>query len=65
MISRDLLKWIGRFADYFDVRDLSIGSAVFQEALDCFTAYLSQPDKRMPLAQAIAARLNVTIPKVS
>lgn len=38
---------------------------VFLEALDCFVACMPKRDKRLPLAEAIAAKLNITKVKVS
>ena len=63
--SRDLMKWCSRIAFDFDIAHASTSSVVFQEALDCFCACLSKPDKRLPLAEAMGAKLNITKVKVS
>ena len=63
-IFRDLMNWCHRIAEDFDFTSSSSSHLVFQEALDCFVACLSKPDKRMPLAEAIGAKLNVTKVKV-
>ena len=59
------MNWCHRIALDFDVTSSASSNLVFQEALDCFVACLSKPDKRMPLAEAIGAKLNVTKVKVS
>ena len=61
---RDLMKWCARIAVDFDVSDESTSSLVFMEALDCFCACLAKPSQRLPLAEAIAARLNISKAKV-
>ena len=58
------MNWCHRIAQDFDVSSSASSNLVFQEALDCFVACLSKPDKRMPLAEAIGAKLNVTKVKV-
>ncbi|XP_013402851.2 midasin-like [Lingula anatina] len=58
--TRDLIKWCHRISKDFDVTQSVTANVVLQEALDCFCACLSKPDKRLPLAEAIGARLNVT-----
>ena len=58
------MNWCHRIAEDFDHTASSSSNLVFQEALDCFVACLSKPDKRMPLAEAIGAKLNVTKVKV-
>ena len=59
------MKWVGRISKDFDVAESSTANMVYQEALDCFCACLAKPDKRLPLAEAIAAKLNITKVKVS
>ena len=59
------MNWCHRIAQDFDVSSSASSNLVFQEAVDCFVACLSHPDKRMPLAEAIGAKLNVTKVKVS
>ena len=58
------MKWASRIAMDFDVAQTSTANVVFQEALDCFCACLAKPDQRLPLAEAIGAKLNVTKAKV-
>ena len=60
-----MLKWCDRVADDFDVSKSSTGNRVFQEALDCFAACLPRVEKRLPLAEAIGAKLNISKVKVS
>ena len=42
----------------------STGNLVFQEALDCFVACLPRIEKRLPVAEAIGAKLNISKTKV-
>ncbi|XP_067673927.1 midasin-like [Haliotis asinina] len=58
--TRDLMTWINRVSSDFDVSSTEAGTRVFQEALDCFVSCLPKPSKRMPLAEAIGAKLNVS-----
>ncbi|XP_048240547.1 midasin-like [Haliotis rufescens] len=58
--TRDLMTWINRVSSEFDVSSTDAGAKVFQEALDCFVSCLPKPSKRMPLAEAIGAKLNVS-----
>ncbi|KAL3884189.1 hypothetical protein ACJMK2_030409, partial [Sinanodonta woodiana] len=61
MIStRDLMNWCARIAGDFDISSAVTGTLVFQEALDCFVFCLSNPAKRLSLAEAIGAKLNIT-----
>ncbi|XP_053396218.1 midasin-like isoform X2 [Mercenaria mercenaria] len=62
--TRDLITWCGRIAKDFDVSSSGAGNFVFLEALDCFVACLSKRDRRIPLAEAIGAKLNITKVKV-
>lgn len=62
---RDLMNWCHRVSKDFDVSSSASSMLVLQEALDCFVACLSKSDKRLPLAEAIGAKLNVTKVKVS
>lgn len=59
------MTWINRVSSEFDVSSTDAGAKVFQEALDCFVSCLPKPSKRMPLAEAIGAKLNVSKIKVS
>ena len=58
------MKWCGRIAADFDVAKASTGTLVFEEALDCFCASINKADKLMGLAEAIAAKFNITKAKV-
>ncbi|KAI0224027.1 Midasin [Lamellibrachia satsuma] len=58
--TRDLMKWCSRIARGFVASAPSTANMVYQEALDCFCASLAQTRHRLPLAEAIAARLNLT-----
>ncbi|KAK7492084.1 hypothetical protein BaRGS_00016748 [Batillaria attramentaria] len=58
--TRDLMSWCSRISADFDPSSPSSGAKVFQAALDCFVSCLSKPSKRLPLAEAIAAKLNIT-----
>ena len=58
------MKWCSRVAKEFDVSKTSTANDVFQEALDCFCACLTKSDSRIPLAEAIGAKLNVSKVKV-
>ncbi|KAK3603576.1 hypothetical protein CHS0354_028005 [Potamilus streckersoni] len=62
--TRDLMNWCARIAGDFDVSSAITGTLVFQEALDCFVFCLSNPTKRLSLAEAIGAKLNITKVKV-
>ncbi|XP_052242535.1 midasin-like [Dreissena polymorpha] len=62
--TRDLITWCSRIAKDFDVSSTATGNLVLQEAMDCFVACLSKPSKRLPLAEAIGAKLNVPSVKV-
>jgi len=59
------MTWCSRIALDFDVSDAATGNAVFQEAQDCFVACLSNNSRRVHLAEAIGARLNITKSKVN
>ena len=59
------MKWCSRVAQDYDVTKTATANLVFQEALDCFCACLAKVDNRMPLAEAIGAKLNVSKVKVS
>lgn len=61
MLGRDLMKWVDRVCVEFDVSKSSTASRVFQEAVDCFCACIIGYDgRRLPLAEAIGAKLNIT-----
>ena len=60
------MKWVDRVSLDFDVSKSSTASLVFQEAIDCFCACIVGYDgRRLPLAEAIGAKLNITPSKVS
>ena len=56
---RDLLKWCSRIVRDFDVSKSATAITVFQEALDCFVVCLPRVEKRLPVAEAIGAKLNI------
>ncbi|CAH1798613.1 unnamed protein product, partial [Owenia fusiformis] len=58
--TRDLMKWCHRIAEDFNITSSATGNLVFQEALDCFCACLPKLEQRLPLAEAIGAKLNIT-----
>ncbi|ESP03979.1 hypothetical protein LOTGIDRAFT_109875, partial [Lottia gigantea] len=58
--TRDLMSWCSRISKDFDVKSTNIASRVYQEACDCFVSCLSKPDKRLAVAEAIGAKLNIT-----
>ncbi|XP_029647301.1 midasin-like [Octopus sinensis] len=57
--TRDLLNWCKRIACY-DLTSSAISQLVFQETLDCFCFSISCPKRRLQLAEAIGAKLNIT-----
>ncbi|XP_054474709.1 midasin [Anoplopoma fimbria] len=57
---RDLLKWCERISANFDSTSSATAQHVFQEALDCFTAMLSRPDRRLRMAEIIGSKLNIS-----
>uniref|UniRef100_A0A665VA47 Midasin n=1 Tax=Echeneis naucrates TaxID=173247 RepID=A0A665VA47_ECHNA len=57
---RDLLKWCERISINFDSTSSGTAQHVFQEALDCFTAMLSQPEARLRMAEIIGSKLNIS-----
>uniref|UniRef100_A0A674DWW2 Midasin n=1 Tax=Salmo trutta TaxID=8032 RepID=A0A674DWW2_SALTR len=58
---RDLLKWCERISSNFD----STSSATAQHALDCFTAMLSRPERRLCMAEVIGSKLNISKEKAA
>ena len=64
MITRDLMKWCSRIVVDFDIKSTATGNKVFQEALDIFCACLSKMEKRLAVAEAVGAQLNITKVKV-
>ncbi|KAL4232857.1 AAA ATPase midasin [Mactra antiquata] len=62
--TRDLMTWCSRIYKDFDVTSSAVANMVFLEALDCFIACITKQDKRLPVAEAIAANLNITKVKV-
>jgi hypothetical protein len=61
---RDLLNWCRRIAADFQIQETSTAGLVLQESLDCFAACIPNPQKRISVAQAIGAKLNVTPDRV-
>ncbi|XP_027259225.1 midasin isoform X2 [Cricetulus griseus] len=57
---RDLLNWCNRIAHGFDSTSSSASLHVFQEALDCFTAMLSEQTKKLKMAEIIGSKLNIS-----
>ncbi|XP_036035518.1 midasin [Onychomys torridus] len=57
---RDLLNWCNRVAYGFDSTSSSASLHVFQEALDCFTAMLSEQTKKLKMAEIIGSKLNIS-----
>ncbi|XP_038203307.1 midasin isoform X3 [Arvicola amphibius] len=57
---RDLLNWCNRIAHGFDGTSSSASLNVFQEALDCFTAMLSEQAKKLKMAEIIGSKLNIS-----
>ncbi|XP_061171072.1 midasin-like [Saccostrea echinata] len=58
--TRDLMNWCRRIALDFQIQQTSTAGLVLQEALDCFTACIPNPLRRVQVAQAIGAKLNIT-----
>ncbi|KAJ1151695.1 hypothetical protein NDU88_004475 [Pleurodeles waltl] len=57
---RDLLKWCNRIAHNFDSTSPDTALNVFHEALDCFTAMLSNQASRLKMAESIGSKLNIS-----
>lgn len=57
---RDLLNWCNRVAHGFDSTSSTALLNVFQEALDCFTAMLSEQTKKLKMAEIIGSKLNIS-----
>uniref|UniRef100_A0A8C4UIW8 Midasin n=1 Tax=Falco tinnunculus TaxID=100819 RepID=A0A8C4UIW8_FALTI len=60
----DLLNWCGRIAYNFDSNSSTTAVNIFQEALDCFTAMLSNQGSRQKIAKVIGSKLNISKKKV-
>ncbi|NXJ78761.1 MDN1 protein, partial [Trogon melanurus] len=60
----DLLNWCGRIAYNFDSNSSTTAMNIFQEALDCFTAMLSNQGSRQKMAKVIGSKLNISKKKV-
>ncbi|XP_069109146.1 midasin-like [Argopecten irradians] len=58
--TRDLMNWCRRVAPDFNVSSTATANHVLQEALDCFAACLPKPSKRVLVAEAIGAKLNIS-----
>uniref|UniRef100_A0A8C5T387 Midasin n=1 Tax=Malurus cyaneus samueli TaxID=2593467 RepID=A0A8C5T387_9PASS len=61
---RDLLNWCSRIAYNFDSNCSTTSVNIFQEALDCFTAMLSNQGSRQKMAKIIGSYLNISKKKV-
>ncbi|KAM6280529.1 midasin isoform 1-T1 [Porphyrio hochstetteri] len=61
---RDLLNWCSRIAYSFDSNSSTMAVNIFQEALDCFTAMLSNQGSRQKMAKIIGTKLNISKKKV-
>ncbi|NXB28427.1 MDN1 protein, partial [Eulacestoma nigropectus] len=61
---RDLLNWCSRIAYNFDSNSSTTAVNIFQEALDCFTAMLSNEGSRQKMAKVIGSYLNISKKKV-
>ncbi|XP_048209797.1 midasin isoform X2 [Perognathus longimembris pacificus] len=57
---RDLLNWCNRIAHSFDSSSSSASLSIFQEALDCFTAMLSDHSCKLKIAEVIGSKLNIS-----
>lgn len=57
---RDLLNWCNRIAHSFDSSSSSASLNIFQEALDCFTAMLSEHSNKLKMAEIIGSKLNIS-----
>ncbi|XP_074846986.1 midasin isoform X2 [Carettochelys insculpta] len=57
---RDLLNWCSRIAYNFDSSSSTTAVNIFQEALDCFTAMLSEQGSRQKMAEVIGSKLNIS-----
>uniref|UniRef100_A0A803VJG9 Midasin n=1 Tax=Ficedula albicollis TaxID=59894 RepID=A0A803VJG9_FICAL len=60
----DLLNWCSRIAYNFDSSSSTTAVNIFQEALDCFTAMLSNQASRQKMAKIIGSYLNISKKKV-
>uniref|UniRef100_A0A663DVI4 Midasin n=1 Tax=Aquila chrysaetos chrysaetos TaxID=223781 RepID=A0A663DVI4_AQUCH len=60
----DLLNWCSRIAYNFDSNSSTTAVNIFQEALDCFTAMLSNQGSRQKMAKVIGSKLNISKKKV-
>ncbi|XP_071469317.1 midasin isoform X1 [Marmota flaviventris] len=57
---RDLLNWCNRIVHSFDSSSSSASLNIFQEALDCFTAMLSERTSKLKMAEVIGSKLNIS-----
>lgn len=58
------MTWCKRIAKDFDISSTATANLVMQEALDCFVSCLTSSEKRLMVAEAIGAKLNVNKVKV-
>lgn len=56
--TRDLLNWCKRILSH-DLTSSAISDLVFQETLDCFCFSISCPNRRLQMAEAMGAKLNI------
>ena len=59
------MSWCHRITVDFDISSTATAALVLQEALDCFVACIPSPQRRVQVAEAIGAKLNITKVKVS
>lgn len=58
------MNWCRRIATDFQIQETSTAGLVLQEALDCFAACIPNTQRRILVAQAIGAKLNITQDRV-
>ena len=59
------MSWCSCVSSVFVAASPDSAELMFQAALDCFVSCLPSPSKRLALAKAIAAKLNLTKDKVT
>ena len=64
VVCRDLMSWCSCVSSVFVVASPDSAELMYQAALDCFVSCLPNPSKRLAVAEAIAAKLNLTKDKV-
>ena len=58
------MSWCSCVSSVFVVASPDSAELMYQAALDCFVSCLPNPSKRLAVAEAIAAKLNLTKDKV-